>query len=97
MEFRALRSTPAPNVKFNFLGLIVERVCRIYDPPGRWYLKNFEFIVYSYFSSWSWHIRSSILVHNGAPYCKHPITDIPPGSKEVRIGHWERIQLGWVK
>jgi hypothetical protein len=44
MEFNALRSTPAPNVKFTFPGLIVERVCFICDPSDRWYFKNVDSI-----------------------------------------------------
>jgi hypothetical protein len=61
MEFNALRSTLAPSVKFNFLGLIVERMCLICDPSGRWYFKNFEPTFYICFSSWSPYIRSPIL------------------------------------
>jgi hypothetical protein len=68
MEFNALWSTPAPNAKFNFLGLIVDRVCVICDPSGRWYFTNFESIFYSCFSLWSSYLRSPVLVRNGEPY-----------------------------
>jgi hypothetical protein len=44
MEFNALRSTLASNVKFNFLGLIVGCVCLICDLSRRWYFNDFEFI-----------------------------------------------------
>jgi hypothetical protein len=67
MKFNALRSIPAPNVKFIFLDLVVKCVCLSCDPSGRWYFKNSESIFYSCFSSRSSYVRFPILVHNSAP------------------------------
>jgi hypothetical protein len=53
MEFNAFRLTSAQNVKFNFLGLIVEYACLIWGSSGRWYFKDIESIFHSCFSSWN--------------------------------------------